>query len=373
MKKLLLMLLILIAIFALAACGRGENEEYHEENGYGEMTQTYREWTAQELGATIVAYGNFWEDWWSFRGAFGFENIDWELWMNVPDAGSFAVLMPSSGFSSLDDIYDYLSQYYIEPDLRGRFFEDGGFVYMDVTRAGLARPNWATAQHTITEQEAGRAVVETRVLWGGWHRAPYHQIRGWEVLYRFEFVDGKIYYNQTPHGIDGVERTLPLSIEELGSTIVESGWFWDTWQGNFAHQHMHTIYENGYASLMPTSGFDNLQDVRDRLAQIYTARWIDEEFSAERPTFIEQAGRLYVLVPRPTWDDAYPRPYWPTATHVLIEQDGSRSVVETTVLVGSTNSFDPHMDGEPRLMSFRFVLIDGYIDIGPGSQELGFE
>ncbi|MCL2753198.1 MAG: hypothetical protein FWE44_03515 [Defluviitaleaceae bacterium] len=378
------------AAIGLVACASLENEviEPYE-------PEQHRVFTIEEFGATIVDAGNFWEDLWSFRGAFAWENFeqfDWgeplpehydtfspehtawlerldakweEYWARIPEhlqeRGIFDILLPSSGFVGLDDIRNYLSQYYSDAWLDNwthssvshvgnPFYEYNGMLFVEVTRAGLARPNWNTAQHVLVEQGGGRAVVETRILWGGWHRAPYHQIEGWETIYHFVFNDGKIYSFDIIE--EWAERTLPLSIEELGSTIVGSGWFWEFFRRNNIDltipppPHLHAL---NYLRLLPIPEFYSLQAIHDYVARhssFYTQNWMSQILEQENPLFLEYSGEFYMFVLR---DD--PQPIWQTATHTLVEQNGNHSVVDTQVLLET---------GQEALRRFTFVY--GRID-----------
>jgi hypothetical protein len=170
--------------------------------------------TIEELSETIVAAGEFWEDWWNLRGRFEhIEYFTWEALETMPEhiavrGIGFGHLLPASGFESIGDIRNYLIHYYTENwveselfDKFAKFIEYDGILYVDGTRAGFPRPNWDTAEHTLIEQNGSHAVVETTVLWGSWHREPYDGAYPWEVLYRFTFINGKIDIIENPFGI----------------------------------------------------------------------------------------------------------------------------------------------------------------------------
>ena len=216
MKKLLIMMFTIGVLFALSACGRNgdtstvQNQQpenpptVQEEQGSNPQTpvEPSDQWTIDELGETIVVTGNFWEDWWRLTGIFAVEHIEWFEWGEVPeylskighDWGWFS----SSGFE--DDVRNFLAKHYTEAgvnvELSRRFYpiaEYEGVLFIDGTRAGLARPNWETATHTLIEQDYNRAVVETTVLVGGWHRTDLDPMDyAWEEQYRFIFVGGRI-------------------------------------------------------------------------------------------------------------------------------------------------------------------------------------
>jgi len=313
-----------------------------------------QQFTIEELGETIVLGNTFWEDWWNHSGVFEFEtsNPPWE-WPNTPEhleGRAWATLSPESGFESLSDIYDFLSQYYTEnwinegftngiPYIGIPFAEYDNVLLIDITRAGFPRPNWATAGHTLISQENNVAVVETAVLWGSWHM-PYAY--PWEVLYRFTLIDGRIDDVEILYGgpfENTNERTLPLTIEELGSRIEMAGEFWEAWtymrpsyrfdfslgygQAEIAQPHLD---ERGYARML----WVNMEDIRNHLLWLYTEDWVENELSGETPPFLEYGGMLYIYIwARDAWQ--LPRPQWETATHVLLEQDGNHAVVKTTV------------------------------------------
>jgi len=189
------MLILIIATVVFTACGG--NDEAHDKL------------TIEEMGATIVAAGSFWEEWWSLTGRFDyhqhFVEFDWEpLPEYLCERGlSFGMLLPSSGFAGINCIRDYLLKYYTEAWVDAELFhaaspfvEYKDTMFVDITRVGSVRPNWETATHTLIEQNGGHAVVETTVLWGGWHRlAPGDDIENAfprEVTHRFIFADGKI-------------------------------------------------------------------------------------------------------------------------------------------------------------------------------------
>jgi len=159
----------------------------------------------EEFGATIVAAGTFWENWWNFEGPFASEHIGEPATAEHLEEFSLNQLLPTSGFESIDDIRNYLLQYYTENGLEAQsglvtyyfssmaiFEEYDGNLYVHTARAGVVRPDWTTAEHTLIEQSENRAIVETTVLVAGWHREPYMEINPFESTYRFTLVNGRI-------------------------------------------------------------------------------------------------------------------------------------------------------------------------------------
>jgi len=184
-----------------------------------------QEWTLEELGDTIVAAGEFWNRWWASHHTFEWEHIDdsrsnWQPWDSAltpahhPLSRGFAIILPSSGFSSLDDIGEYLSQFYTQAWIdRGQFAEPevtmefmvgeyvtlfgfydleeyDGELYVFVQVEWTARPDWNTATHTLIEQDGNLAVVETVVSTYVHGYSPSYDMP--TITYRFTFIDGKI-------------------------------------------------------------------------------------------------------------------------------------------------------------------------------------
>ncbi|MCL2593640.1 MAG: IseA DL-endopeptidase inhibitor family protein, partial [Defluviitaleaceae bacterium] len=165
---------------------------------------------AEEFGNTIVAAGNFWEDWWNLSGRFSWdyiESIPWEEWGDLPDGigerGFGSRLLPSSGFTSIRDIYNYLSKYYTENWLDEHLFgefsmfavfaEHDGVLYIHDARAGFPRPNWETATHVLIHQDDNYATIETTVLHGSWHREESGgSAYPTPVTHIFTFINGRI-------------------------------------------------------------------------------------------------------------------------------------------------------------------------------------
>jgi len=166
MKKIIILICTVSILVSLFGCG-------HSKNDVADVPQdANRVFTIEELGHTIVKAGDFWENWWSLTGPFDFENIDYnELLAGSPR------LLPSSGFNSLADIREYLSQYYtknwLDEAMDDEFFvftELFDMVYIQVNRAGFPRADWSTATHELIYQEGNRAIVRTTVLSGNFHK-----------------------------------------------------------------------------------------------------------------------------------------------------------------------------------------------------------
>ena len=178
--------------------------------------------TIEELGDTIVRAGTFWEDWWNLRGLFAYERIEWIDWGEEPEdlrgrEANWGRFLSESNFE--DEVRSFLSHHYTEAGLSvelSRQFnpivEYGGVLYIDVTRAGVVRPNWETAVHILVEQEGNRAVVETTVLISAWHRPDIDPMDGAvEEQFRFTLIDGKI------DSIEKVESPFATMLREFNS------------------------------------------------------------------------------------------------------------------------------------------------------------
>ena len=173
------------------------------------------EWTIEELGATIIAAGEFWNDWWNLGGAFAWEHIDdtpWDYWAEQPDhprSRGLAALLPSSGFETITDIALHLQHFYTDTWINREMFGERTVVddfeiffgdtwafeghdeglFINPNRWGSMRSNWTTANHLLIEQDGNRAVVETTVT------AYDHRGDGGEMptaIFRFVFYDGRI-------------------------------------------------------------------------------------------------------------------------------------------------------------------------------------
>ena len=236
MKKILSKICVLLLAAGLTACGGEQGNTDGNSNqpavnvnqpGDTAASQPSRQHTLEEPGATIEAAGEFWNDWWWRRGAFSWEHID-ESRRNFrpfdetaapahhPVSRGFDALLPSSGFANINDIGTHLLQFYTQDWVdSGQFGEtpviaefmpgesffifgwdnvieeyDGG-LYIFTFNEGSARPNWATAVHTLVEQDGSRAIVETVVT-------TYDGVNDSEttgrttIIYRFTLIDGRI-------------------------------------------------------------------------------------------------------------------------------------------------------------------------------------
>lgn len=158
-------------------------------------------------------------------------------------------------------------------------------------------------------------------------------------------------------------------VQSLGDVIVSAGMFWEDWwsgRGRFSSEHIAAWEEDvpahlaAYQRLLPTSGFESLNDIRNYLSFYYTDAWINAELSGVTnfDPFVEYNGILYVLTGR----YGRIRPDWSTATHALIELTNwnrGDTVIETNVLMRSGEGDEPG--------TFRFTFVGGRINAGPGS------
>ena len=147
------------------------------------------EWTVEELGEIIVAAGTFWQEWNFSSGRFCREHQrypqGWNFFDKCPPGtlgyirhplcrSSYNELLPASGFSNLNDIRDYLLQYYT-PDMTDNilgiydapFVEYAGNLYINIARAD-GMPLWETATHTITHRVGCLVFVESIVYHESW-------------------------------------------------------------------------------------------------------------------------------------------------------------------------------------------------------------
>ena len=188
-KKIITVMILAVAVLFAACGGGGVNGTAADLYNNTDHPQA---WDIDALGEIIVAAGMFWSEWWDIRGRFGSEHLgDWE---DVPDHlfGGYQALLPTSGFASLNDIWEYLLQLYplIQVDAqltRNPFIEYDNTLYILVPRHSSSHPNWETATHTLIEQYGCHATVESIVI----HWSP-EDGEYFEFVHRFTFIDGLI-------------------------------------------------------------------------------------------------------------------------------------------------------------------------------------
>ena len=158
-----------------------------------------------------------------------------------------------------------------------------------------------------------------------------------------------------------------FTVEELGAVIEASGHFWAEWwgiNGRFGWEHLGDWddvpewLQGGHIAVLPSSGFENLDDIRDYLLLYHTVRWVDDHLN--HYTFVEYDGVLYMDIVRYSAGDMC----WEAATHVMMEQRGTRAVVESTATLWSWD-WDYDAEGVVRVSDEvvrRFTFINGRID-----------
>jgi len=185
LKNVYVIICILTALTFIVSCGVEvtPDESKRENLKVYELYQKHnQEWSIEELGKIIVASGEFWEDWWFRQGRFGnYHTGDWQRWDNEERENApmysdlYIELMPSSGFSSLNDIRNYLLQLYtaawVDNNIPGEFSPTAPFaeynniLYLHGVRYSSVYIDWETAVHTIVSQEGSRINIESIVLW----------------------------------------------------------------------------------------------------------------------------------------------------------------------------------------------------------------
>ena len=150
----------------------------------------------EEFGAIIVAVGFFWENLWEHA-----TEVILDEWVvetpEHPATWGFIRVLPSSGFSNISDIYNYLSQYYTEDELyQVLSFYFAEYDDMLFTRRYFRRSNWYMATHEFLTR-TGRdsdIVVDTFVLSRYWleDEPPECCNLCYQNVYTFRFVDGRI-------------------------------------------------------------------------------------------------------------------------------------------------------------------------------------
>lgn len=165
--------------------------------GLGEQVSTGVETASSievsQFEQTIVGAGNFWEDWWFLRGPFAYENIDSEEMLGFKNR-----LLPSSGFTTLDDIRSHLSNWFtidwIENQIAEGFVFSEYFdmIYVSAVRIGTVRPDWNSATVRYLSSEGDVVRIEAVVQVGAWHRGLYEEAYARESTFLFTFRDGLI-------------------------------------------------------------------------------------------------------------------------------------------------------------------------------------
>ena len=147
------------------------------------------EWSIEELGDIIVASGDFWNDWWLRQNNFGWEHTYPHVHLHSKNHPEhiYVRLLPSSGFTSLEDIRQRLSLYYTERFIdeilgawQAPFVEYANNLYILDARIGAGRTNWDTAIHTLIEADENSIVVRTSAIGGAWEMnfaPPYFRSR----------------------------------------------------------------------------------------------------------------------------------------------------------------------------------------------------
>jgi len=198
MKRIFLTAVLGIGLVLLAGCnifGGGDNNDVDEPNNIEGTAGDTDAAVLQPLSVIIVRSGIFWDDFWYLDAMFAQQHIEW----GAPDhlaAQSYTRLLPSSSFSNLDDVREFLSQFYtaawIEAELTSDtppFVEYDGELFILGARAGDSRPNWGTVRNTLISSDGVNAVVETVVAHYVWHQEDAEM---YDVTYEFSFVNGRI-------------------------------------------------------------------------------------------------------------------------------------------------------------------------------------
>ena len=171
------------------------------------------------------------------------------------------------------------------------------------------------------------------------------------------------------------ELPRTFTIEELGETIVQADTFWEELWGDYVvgrFSSEHIDIEAGpskylpfgmFLRLLPSSGFENINDVRNYLLQFYTEGWVDCTLANEWVPIQEHEGVLYVAQA----GTSMARPGWWTASFEMVKQEGSITIVDATLYHGSWPRVHFSGDAYPFEMTHRFIFVDGRIDSIPGN------
>jgi len=169
MKKVINILVVLGLGFVLIGCGNGQETEVAN---MPYITAVSNELTIAELGDVIERAGHFWTELRTLEGRFAWEHFD----HNEALGYVHLHLLPTSGFSRVEDVRNHLLQYYTEnwagieevwimrswDNFEQAFKEFGGMLYAVVASQGTWYA-WETAEHRLIEQDGNHAIVETRV------------------------------------------------------------------------------------------------------------------------------------------------------------------------------------------------------------------
>ena len=281
--------------------------------------------TFEEKTTNIVTIGHFWEDWWMMRGPFAWgvhiEDADCLCWHEHgghPQANGYRRLLPSSGFTNMDDIEDFLTQFYTDAWVYAMlinpnnawcdnqialswfttheriFWQHEGELFVPTwgTLGGNTnRPDWSAATHTLIAEEPNRTVIETTVPVQSWATTFARWQRPTEAVVHFVFVDGKIdemllvgnLYEalSTPVLNDMAVSAADMSLLALALhdflSDAESG---PEWLEDAAHKHALLVDIDGYG----TPGV---------LASKWTSANADERHPANRYLFIQTLFFVY--------------------------------------------------------------------------------
>ena len=175
------------------------------------------------------------------------------------------------------------------------------------------------------------------------------------------------------------------TLEALGEIIVTAGLFWEEWSGSragrFAWENFVTwydtpiilhLYEMDFLQLLPASGFESLSDIRSYLYQFYTESFLDRLLIyREFPPIVEYNNVLFSFAKRPLFS----QPRWESAIHYLFELDGSRAVVEASVLHSTFFHMLPNLNFSADREEFyrelqEYILISNYVHSSTIPEEL---
>ncbi|MCL1934836.1 MAG: hypothetical protein FWF57_00420 [Defluviitaleaceae bacterium] len=143
-----------------------------------------------------------------------------------------------------------------------------------------------------------------------------------------------------------MDDEIYLDIIELGKIIVTAMSFWEDWwdmRGRFGYEHLgywndipkHNLALGIYQKLLPTSGFESLQDIKNYLLKFYTETFLESIFSSDFSPFVEYENILYMHGVRA----GFSRTNWETAIHSLVEKKDNYVIIETSALHGVWHMF----------------------------------